>query len=181
MKYFASRTGAILLGWLLLYIIGFQQPQAYAQSPWLLLPSSTAIPPGVTVQTYGGGIGPLGAGAPGPKQSSFGTGFQAQPDGLTSIPPDTHGAIGPNHAVSMTNTHVKIQNRTGTQLEYIPLSTWWGSTLVFDPRVIYDPFTDRFYACAVRSGPPNNLANSSILVRVSKTGNPVGATNAPST
>ena len=149
-----------------------------AQSPYLSGPGNLATPPGLTVQSYSGGIGPLGATGPGPQQSSKGTGFQAQADGLTAIPPDTHGAVGPNHVISMTNTHVRIQNRAGTQLEYLPLNTWWGSTLVFDPRVIYDPFTDRFYACAVRA---LRATDSSILIRVSKTGNPLGSAGAPST
>jgi hypothetical protein len=156
---------------LVLFALGLLtlQLNSQAQIPTLPIPSNLAIPSGRTVRNYTGDIGPLGAAGSMPQQSSIGTNLQAQPDGLTSIPPDTHGAVGPNHAVSVSNTHVRIQNRAGTQLENMTLNAWWGSTQVFDPRMIYDPFEDRYYACAVRAG---QSANSSILVRVSRTGNP---------
>jgi len=51
--------------------------------------------------------------------------FQALDDNNTSIPPDTDGAVGPNHVMTMLNTQVRIQNRTGTtNYSTVALSSW---------------------------------------------------------
>src|SRR5262249_23215431 len=42
--------------------------------------------------------------------------FLACEDNGTVIPPDTHGAAGPNHLVVTVNSQVRIQNKTGTTL-----------------------------------------------------------------
>ncbi len=52
-------------------------------------------------------------GVPAPAPSSS---FLASEDEDMDIPPDTHGAVGPNHIVSATNTRIRIQSRTGTVL-----------------------------------------------------------------
>ena len=45
--------------------------------------------------------------------------FLALADDNTSIPPDTHGAAGPNHLMTTLNTQVRIQNRAGATLSTV--------------------------------------------------------------
>src|SRR5437773_10738018 len=42
------------------------------------------------------------------------TNFTGLDDNNTYSPPDTMGAVGPNHLMIMINGQVRIQNRTGT-------------------------------------------------------------------
>ena len=67
------------------------------------------------------------------------------------IPPDTMGAVGPNHLMVMLNSQVRIQNKTGGTISTVSLSTFWtsGTGLTgspFDPRLIYDSLTQRWMA-----------------------------------
>ncbi len=58
---------------------------------------------------------PSPGGAPTPPDSpGTETNFLAVVDNLAAWPPDTHGAVGPNHVMTMLNTQVRIQSRTGT-------------------------------------------------------------------
>jgi hypothetical protein len=100
--------------------------------------------------------------------------------GITS-PPDTEGAVGPNHIVTMLNTQVQFQNRAGTVLSTMTLSNFWypnvpqfspGTSLaVFDPHILYDPFSQRWIAS---SGLGAGSTNSRILIGVSLTSDPSG-------
>ncbi len=109
------------------------------------------------------------------------TNFLALEDGLTFIPPDTHGAVGTNHLMVMLNTQVRIQYRDGTIISTETLSNWWarGGDLigtihsVFDPRVLYDPYYDRWIATASADKPPDTFS-SSIFIAVSATSDPTG-------
>src|SRR5258708_30229296 len=46
----------------------------------------------------------------------FTTNFLALPDYNTISPPDTDGAVGPYHVMTMLNTQVRIQTRDGSTL-----------------------------------------------------------------
>jgi len=105
------------------------------------------------------------------------TNFQALPDNNTSIPPDTHGAIGPNHVMTVLNTQVRIQNKTGTIASTVTLDGFWasvGAPNAFDPKVLYDPYGNRwiFTACANAAS-----ATSAVLIGVSQTNDPTGVWN----
>mgnify|MGYP003347047236 CR=1 FL=1 len=81
------------------------------------------------------------------------TGFQGLGDSNSSIPPDTMGAVGPSHVVTMLNTQVRIQDKSGTTLSTVSLSTFWTSSTglsgsPFDPHVIYDSLSSRWIAVA---------------------------------
>jgi subtilisin-like proprotein convertase family protein len=104
--------------------------------------------------------------------------FQALDDIDISIPPDVHGAVGPNHVMTVHNTEVRIQTRGGTQLGRIGLNDWWrafggtfASTSSFDPKILYDPYYNRwiFTACA-NAG----LTSSSLLLATSSSSDPTG-------
>ena len=98
------------------------------------------------------------------------------PQNLSWIPPDTWGAVGTTHLMSVHNNNVKIQDRTGIQLSLVSLSTFWspvvpaGST-VFDPKIVYDQYNDRWVVVSL-SDPA--LMTSSLLVAISNTNDPTG-------
>ena len=87
------------------------------------------------------------------------------------------GAAGPNHLMTMLNTQVRIQNKTGTNLGTVTLDTWWtnGTGLSgdpFDPRIIYDSLTGRWMA--VVDADARDLTNSATWFAVSDTSDPTG-------
>jgi len=100
--------------------------------------------------------------------------FPALEDNMLVIPPDTHGAAGPNHLMIVLNTEVRIQDKNGGNISTVPLDTFWeslGSPIAFDPKVLYDPYANRwmFTACADARSP-----RSSIMIAVSQTSDPTG-------
>ncbi len=100
------------------------------------------------------------------------------------IPPDTHGAVGRNKILTVTNGEVKIQNKATGALEgsIVTLNSFWSSLATtlgyslstFDPKVLYDPFAHRFIFTVCANG---SNANSALLVAVSQTDNPAGNWN----
>ncbi len=100
--------------------------------------------------------------------------FAALGDNGTSIPPDTHGAAGPNHLMVTLNTEVQIQSRTGTVLSKMTLAAFWSSlTSVdpFDPKILYDPYNDRWmFTCTANA----KSADAAVLIAVSNTSDPTG-------
>ncbi len=92
----------------------------------------------------------------------------------TSLPPDTNGAVGPNHLLLATNGNVRIQDRSGNVISSITLLAFWvdlGIVDAFDPRSYYDPHSGRFImiACADRRS-----GNSGLLLAISATSDPTG-------
>jgi hypothetical protein len=132
-----------------------------------------------------GEAGPLApaAGAPEPGGEPDAQGptvtvsFQALPDNNTSIPPDTHGAAGPSHLMTMINTQVLIQNKAGgTVSGPVSLTTFWtGGTGLsgspFDPRVVYDSIHGRWIATCDANG---QSATSKVFFAISDTSDPTG-------
>jgi Tfp pilus assembly protein PilE len=92
-------------------------------------------------------------------------------DPNTSIPPDVNGAVGPSHVVTTLNTEVKIQDRTGNQLSKVSLSTFTGNSDCFDPKILYDPYNNRWIFTACLDG---DLATSALQIAVSTTNDPTG-------
>jgi len=100
--------------------------------------------------------------------------FEALPNSPETQPPDTHGAVGPNHLMVTLNSDVLIQDRSGNALSTVTLAAFWGRVSggnPFDPRVVYDPYADRWITTAV-----GNFYGS-LLVGVSRTGDPTGSWN----
>ncbi len=132
-----------------------------------------AIPRGLrapSVPAATRGIGPLG---PSPAITES---FEALPDDNSRIPPDTYGAVGPNHLMVSLNSQVRIQNRDGTlAIADRSLNTFWapvnGGGGSFDPRTVYDPFADRWISVACDD---SRATNSAILIGATRTGDPTG-------
>ena len=100
--------------------------------------------------------------------------FQAIPDNFTTIPPDTHGAVGPGHVMTMLNSQVRIQGRTGGTISTVSLGTFWtptGASGFFDPRLLYDQLANRWLAVCDANG---RTPVSSVNFAISDTDDPTG-------
>jgi hypothetical protein len=103
-------------------------------------------------------------------------------DDNTRIPPDTMGAAGPSHLVSILNNAVAFFDKsTGTNLSQVSLQSFWSSlgtvpgqpaSRPFDPKVIYDQHSGRFIAVTI--GYDETVNSSWILIAVSATSDPTG-------
>ncbi|HEX5887852.1 MAG TPA: lamin tail domain-containing protein [Pyrinomonadaceae bacterium] len=116
--------------------------------------------------------------SPGPAQNFQGAIDEAVgggPSGTFTIPPDTTGAVGLDKVVTILNNNLVIQDKTtGAQLSLVGLSAFWsstGATGVFDPRVLYDPYNNRWIVAAVSNA---QTANSSVIVGISNSPDPQG-------
>src|SRR5438445_646042 len=79
------------------------------------------------------------------------------PIGDRPPPPDTMGAVGPNHLMVMLNPGVRIQDRAGGVISTVSISNFWAAlgtldayyypngapAYGFDPTVLYDPYDNR--------------------------------------
>jgi len=91
------------------------------------------------------------------------------------IPPDTMGTVGKDHVVQLINGHYGVWDKsTGTKVQSLGMRSFWGDAFAdfsggpFDPRITYDPATERYYAASVdNAGSDNNF-----LVGVSETSDP---------
>ncbi|HAO78740.1 MAG TPA: hypothetical protein DCQ92_07145 [Verrucomicrobia subdivision 3 bacterium] len=103
-----------------------------------------------------------------------------------ALPPDANGAIGPSHFVEFINGTVAFYNKTNVQdavrITDVDFWTETGLTIssasaVTDPRVIYDPTSQRWFASQVDFNAtvtdPTRAANN-FLLAVSATSDPTG-------
>jgi hypothetical protein len=128
------------------------------------------FPPGAIIKTNGiATTNPIQPDAPSraPIQN-----WQGHVDPAVTIPPDTHGAVGPNHVVSATNNYIKIHNKIGgAQISQVTISTFTGVSGSCDPYLKYDPSTNRWMFSAI------NCSMSSLnpmILMVSNTSDPTG-------
>ena len=106
-------------------------------------------------------------------------------NGEGRIPPDPIGAVGQSHVVDVVNEILEIRQKDGTldaQGDLDGFLTNLGLTplaFTFDPRVVYDPYEDRFLITIlgvsdqILDGTPTD--ESSIFVAVSDDGDPNGS------
>jgi hypothetical protein len=115
----------------------------------------------------------------------FGFNDNAAEIGFFLIPPDPHGAVGKNRVIAIGNAIIECRTREGDLKWRDALRDFFApltpTTLIFDPKIVYDQYEDRFVAVAlVMAGTatvsPSNI--SRILVAVSKDGNPRTPTSA---
>ncbi|HUR79633.1 MAG TPA: IPT/TIG domain-containing protein [Thermoanaerobaculia bacterium] len=111
--------------------------------------------------------------SPGPLKT-----FRAEFLSSTSIPPDTMGAVGTTHVVTVTNDRMTIATRDGVELARLTFSAFWaGVTLkstaisAFDPKVYFDRFNNRFILVGSGNGQSNT---SGAMFAVSATADPTG-------
>jgi hypothetical protein len=66
-------------------------------------------------------------------------------------PPDPNIAVGTNNVVTVVNNHIDVYNRNGANLYSQTLNTLFGqpnSNFIYDPRVTWDQFSNRFLVTA---------------------------------
>src|SRR5262249_9315530 len=104
--------------------------------------------------------------------------FEGLSDNGTAFPPDTEGAVGPNHIMVTLNTETRIQDHSGKELLRVGFESFWSKVshgfFLSDPKTVHEPFLDRWIVAAI-AGP--NTADSAILIGVSQTGDPTGNWN----
>jgi hypothetical protein len=125
--------------------------------------------------TQGDAGGPL-VPSPTPAQN-----FLAQEDGpkigtsTFTIPPDTMGAVGLDKVFTQTNSNFRVHDKaTGAPLSTVNSDTFWapaGGTGVFDPRVLYDPYNNRWIVAITTNA---QTATSSVEIGISDTSDPQG-------
>jgi hypothetical protein len=103
--------------------------------------------------------------------------------GLGETPPDMGGAVGPNQLAQILNGSYTVFTRAGLQQIHTTDSDFWLSagvspsivnTGLSDPRIIYDPNSQRWFASEISIGNPNGTPNlNEILVAVSKASDPL--------
>ena len=93
-----------------------------------------------------------------------------------SYPPDTHGAIGGDYFIEVTNQHVDIYNKnTGTLVKGVSLASFFGYTKrdLFDPRCVYDHVRNRWIITA--DAFPESYTEQYQFIGISKTSDPLGS------
>ena len=95
--------------------------------------------------------------------------FLGYVDPTRTIPPDTHGAVGPNHVVTATNDYLLIQSKSGEEINRIAISSFTGVATSCDPYIQYDPESKRFFYSAIECNPVNG---NKMAVLVSNTSDP---------
>jgi hypothetical protein len=105
--------------------------------------------------------------------------------GFYFIPPDTMGAMGPNHFMELTNGSATVYSTSGAKLRSVSLDSFFtitvgavtypqnGST---DPRILYDRRSGRWFACIIEIGTSTAGENNNILLAVCRTGDPIAGT-----
>ena len=108
--------------------------------------------------------------------------FLGQPDApgvgstTTETPPDTNGAVGRDKLMVPLNSNYLIQRKSdGAVLSRVSMTAFWkpvGAHNPFDPRVLYDPYSNRWLASAADDP---LLSSSLILYGISDTDDPLGS------
>ncbi len=109
----------------------------------------------------------------------------------SAIPPDANGAVGPRYFVEFINGTFAVYNKTNHQtVKRIADTKFWSNAGVLlatsdgitDPRVIYDPISQRWFASmvdfdanAAGSGGDPTLESNDFLLAVSLSSDPTGA------
>lgn len=108
--------------------------------------------------------------------------------GLGWIPPDTSGAIGPNHFVQIVNGAVAIYDRAGVRLSAVTDASFFALTSggvnyprngSFDPRILYDRQCGRWFLCELEFGNQYydwgwQYESNNIMLAISRTSDPTG-------
>jgi hypothetical protein len=112
-------------------------------------------------------------------------------------PPDTIGAVGPHHIVTLINGAYAVYDKTGGRLDSGALSTFWSDAgianvqqqpVVYDPVVQYDVLSQRWFALAEDNSFGNATSPNRILLAISHSSDPTAgwkgytwASNSPNT
>lgn len=131
-------------------------------------PRTPAVDPGAAGGGAAKGGADFGLGTTPQLISEF-EGIRRGDAGQNSAPPDTCGAIGPDHFVEAVNLTFGIYDKdTGNQLFLSSLASFMGTgSFIGDPRVAYDQHSDRWIVIA-------SDFSSRVFIAVSTTSDPTG-------
>jgi hypothetical protein len=99
-------------------------------------------------------------------------------NGSYSVPPDPHGAAGPFHVVNVGNRMIQWFTKSGVMQYHQSLGTFFGptgpplGTASFDPKVIFDQYSERFIVVSLERMDSGGIEDSYILVAVSTSPDP---------
>jgi hypothetical protein len=178
------------MSWAELLVLQASLPATRAEPP--AQAGTQELPPieaSVTSGTNDRGVDGLQQGNP-----CYSTGFSCEPplfagfdsqldvpdsSGISFVPPDVAGGVGPNHLMTMLDNKVLIQNRVGATVSSVDTSTFWSplgttplSPTTTYPRVYFDALNSRWIA-SIRSGLTAN-GSTSIYFASSQTDDPTG-------
>ncbi|MFT5050270.1 MAG: hypothetical protein ACI8QZ_001671 [Chlamydiales bacterium] len=132
-------------------------------------PQTAPSPPTPALETLPGSV-QVGGGATAPSLKQDFPGVRMFEAGTSVIPPDSCGAAGLDHFVSIVNTKLTVFDKiTGARLVDLPLADFWSADSLGDPRVVFDPHSQRFFALA-SSGP----STGRLYIAISLTSDPTG-------
>ena len=101
--------------------------------------------------------------------------FLGLDDNGNSIPPDVNGAAGPEHLMVTLNTETRIMDKAGNPISTMGTGAIWypvpGSAGIFDPKISYDQYENRWIFIMASSSDP---ASSRLMVAVSENYDPTG-------
>lgn len=101
--------------------------------------------------------------------------FLGLDDSGGSIPPDVNGAPGRDHLMVTLNTDFRIQDKEGNNLYTVGSGAFWhhtpGAGGVFDPKIAFDPYENRWVLVMPSSSDPTL---SKLLIAVSENEDPTG-------
>ncbi len=90
--------------------------------------------------------------------------------------PDSNGAVGPNHVVTVVNSSIFVQNKsTGAMISGVSQQTFWSSissTYHCDSRIIF--YDGRFIMTTLGNCSASSTAPHMLLLAVSATNDPTG-------
>jgi hypothetical protein len=96
------------------------------------------------------------------------------------IPPDTNGAVGPNHYIQSVNSAYGIYNKSGTLLASFTENALWSGAGTFcdgngggDPVVLYDSVADRWILTHLAYGSDPSTGPFYQCIAASRSGDPV--------
>ena len=116
---------------------------------------------------------------------SIGQNFTASTSGVdtSAVPPDSDGAVGPLHYVEFVNGRVSIFLKSdGTKVKTMTDLAFWSQAGinirsgwdVTDPRIVYDPPSQRWFASQVDFDTTGTVNTNHFLLAVSATSDPTG-------
>jgi VCBS repeat-containing protein len=110
---------------------------------------------------------------------TVGANFAGSNFGVSGVnPPDSDGAVGPRQFVEFVNGAYSVYDKSGAVLQQLPLAQFWSSagvTPVFpvDPRILYDPESQRWFAAAIDTAFGSGPNPTAFLLAVSSTSDPM--------
>jgi hypothetical protein len=101
----------------------------------------------------------------------------------TATPPDSDGAAGPNHFVELVNGRFAVYSKAsgGVLRSMTDVSFWNQAGITFpagwditDPRVVYDPSIQRWFAAQIDYDPSGVINTDRFLLAISASADPTG-------